>query len=497
MEVQELPTSNTSINTEEEYEFTQSNRSVCALEVDKIEEYVKDLMGYEIITEKEDIEVNCVLGDIVNILTYEIFAALEGKLFNFGTAEYPDYKSCNIIKSVLTKNLNFAVVTAYINQFLLKAKPVKNGTMYHIKGLYRQCIIDTDNSLNELCKNSIDLVEYARGITAKQINIIQLMTFYSIGRWIVEEQQQGKSRAKYGQQVIKRLSEALTEQYGRGFSVDTLENARKFFLIYQDRISETVFRKFAVEKSETVFSIFEKELPFTLPWSHYLQLMRIKDENERKFYEIEATNEAWGIRTLQRQYNSSLYERLALSREKDEVLRLASEGNVITKPQDIVKQPTVLEFLGLDEKAKYVESDLETAIINKLQKFLLELGKGYLFEARQKRFTFNEDNYYVDLVFYNRILRCYVLIDLKIDKLTHQDLGQMMMYVHYYDRYEKLPEENPTVGILLCKEKDDALVEITLPDDVNIYASEYQLYLPDKKELQKKLKEWIEEGPDL
>ena len=177
--------------------------------------------------------------------------------------------------------------------------------------------IDADNSLNKLCQNSIDLIEYARGITAKQINIIQLMTFYFIGRWIVEEQQQGKSRAKYGQQVIKRLSEALTEQYGRGFSVDTLENARKFFLIYQDRISETEF------------STFEKELPFTLPWSHYLQLMRIKDENERKFYEIEATNEAWGIRTLQRQYNSSLYERLALSREKGEVLRLASEGNVI------------------------------------------------------------------------------------------------------------------------------------------------------------------------
>ena len=257
-------------------------------------------------------------------------------------------------------------------------------------------IINTEKSLHELCKNSIDLIEYARGITAKQINIIQLMTFYSIGKWIVEEQQQGESRARYGQRVIKRLSEALTEQYGRGFSVDTLENARRFFLTYQDRISETVFRKFAVEKSETVFSLFEKESPFTLPWSHYLQLMRIKDENERKFYEIEATNEAWGIRTLQRQYNSSLYERLALSREKDEVIRLASEGNVIAKPQDIVKQPTVLEFLGLDEKAKYVESDLETAILNKLQKFLLELGKGYLFEARQKRFTFKEDNYYVD-----------------------------------------------------------------------------------------------------
>ena len=230
--------------------------------------------------------------------------------------------------------------------------------------------IDMVESLNALCKNSIDLIEYTRGIIAKQINIIQLMTCYSIGRWIVEEQQQGESKAKYGQRVIKRLSEALTEQYGRGFSEDTLKNARKFYLKYSNRISETVF------------SLFEKEAPFTLPWSHYLQLMRIKDENERKFYEIEATNEAWGIRTLQRQYNSSLYEGLALSREKDEVMQLVPEGNVITKPQDIVKQPTVLEFLGLDEKAEYMKSDLETAIINKLQKFLLELGKGYLFEAR-------------------------------------------------------------------------------------------------------------------
>lgn len=347
--------------------------------------------------------------------------------------------------------------------------------------------------INDLCRNSIELVEYARSIAARQINLVQLMTFYAIGRWIVEVEQQGKSRAKYGRQIIKNLSEAMNKQFGRGFSVDTLENARKFYQTYQDRISETVFRKFAVEKSETVFRLFEETLPFTLPWSHYLLLMRIKDENERKFYEIEATQSGWSIRTLQRQYNSSLYERLALSREKGEVLRLASEGNIVTRPQDIVKQPTVLEFLGLDEKARFVESDLETAIINKLQKFLLELGKGYLFEARQKRFTYREENFYVDLVFYNRLLRCYVLIDLKIDKLTHQDLGQMLMYVHYYDRYEKLPDENPTIGILLCKEKDDALVEITLPENSNIYASEYRLYLPDKKELQKKLKEWIAE----
>ena len=193
------------------------------------------------------------------------------------------------------------------------------------------------------------------------------MTFYAIVRWIVEVEQQGESRAKYGRQIIKNLSEAMNTQFGRGYSVDTLENARKFYLTYQDRISETVFRKFVVEKSETAFRFFGETLPFTLPWSHYLLLMRIKDENERKFYEIEATQSGWSIRTLQRQYNSSLYERLALSREKGEVLRLASEGNIVTRPQDIVKQPTVLEFLGLDEKARFVESDLETAIINKLQ----------------------------------------------------------------------------------------------------------------------------------
>lgn len=254
-----------------------------------------------------------------------------------------------------------------------------------------------------------------------------------------------------------------------------------------------MFRKFAIEKTETAFREFEKEIPFTVPWSHYLLLMRIKNPEERRFYEIEAAEEAWSIRVLQRQYNSSLYERLALSRDKESVMRLASEGNVITKPSDIVKQPTVLEFLGLEERASYSETELETAIINKLQKFLLELGKGYLFEARQKRFSFDEDNYYVDLVFYNRLLRCYVLIDLKIDKLTHQDLGQMQMYVNYYDRFQKLPQENPTIGILLCKEKNDALVEITLPENSNIFAAEYDLYLPDKKELQKKLKQWIEE----
>lgn len=322
--------------------------------------------------------------------------------------------------------------------------------------------------------------------------MIQLLTYYTIGKWIIEVQQKGETRARYGSQVIKRLSEEMKKNFERGFSEDSLKNARKFYLTYKDRIDETVFNLFAVEKSETVFSLFEEKPPFIVSWSHYLQLMRI--ENERSFYEIESAKSGWSVRTLQRQYNSSLYERLALSRDKEAVLQLAKKGNIITKPEDIVKQPTVLEFLGMEEKTKYSETDLETAIIDKLQKFLLEMGKGYLFESRQKRFTFNEDSYYVDLVFYNRLLRCYVLIDLKVDKLTHQDIGQMQMYVNYYDRYEKLEDENPTIGILLCKENNDALVEITLPRDTNIYASEYKLYLPDKKLLQDKLRQWIEEA---
>lgn len=356
-----------------------------------------------------------------------------------------------------------------------------------------EILVNEDEAIENLCAKTVALVKHARNIAVQQVNMIQLLTYYAIGKWIVDVQQKGESRARYGSQIIKRLSEAMQKNFERGFSEDTLKNVRKFYLMYKNRVDETVFNLFAVEKSETVFSFFEDKPPFVVSWSHYLQLMRIENEDERSFYEIESAKSGWSVRTLQRQYNSSLYERLALSRDKEAVLQLAKEGNVITKPEDIVKQPTVLEFLGIEEKAKYSETELETAIIDKLQKFLLEMGKGYLFEARQKRFTLNEDSYYVDLVFFNRLLRCYVLIDLKVDKLTHQDIGQMQMYVNYYDRYEKLEDENPTIGILLCKENNDALVEITLPQDANIYASEYKLYLPDKKLLQEKLQEWIAE----
>jgi predicted nuclease of restriction endonuclease-like (RecB) superfamily len=221
--------------------------------------------------------------------------------------------------------------------------------------------------------------------------------------------------------------------------------------------------------------------------------MRIQDVQERRFYEIESLKQQWTYRQLQRQHGSSLYERLAMSRDKDEVMRLSREGQTLEKPRDMLKNPLVLEFLGMDEKSEYSESDLESAIIDKLSYFLLELGKGFLFEARQKRFTFDEDHFIVDLVFYNRLLQCYVLIDLKTDKLKHQDLGQMQMYVNYFDRYIKTETEKPTVGILLCKEKNDNIVELTLPENSNIYASEYNLYLPDKALLQRKLAEWVEE----
>ena len=324
-----------------------------------------------------------------------------------------------------------------------------------------------------------NLIEQARVRVAAAMNVAEVYTKYQIGRYIVEEEQSGKQRAEYGKQVLEGLSERLTARYGDGWSYSNLRQVRQFFLVYGNL---------------TISDCQISNPPdFTLSWTHYLVLMRIKNADERRFYEIEATSGNWSVRELQRQYGSSLYERLALSRDKEQVARLSRVGNVVEKPEDIIKNPVTLEFVGLKPDASYSESNLESAIIGKLQEFLLELGKGFLFEARQKRFSFDEDDYYVDLVLYNRLLQCYVLVDLKVDKLTHQDLGQMQMYVNYYDRYVKQDFEKPTIGILLCKEKKDTLVKLTLPDDANIYASAYELYLPDKKLLQAKVKEWVNE----
>lgn len=225
-------------------------------------------------------------------------------------------------------------------------------------------------------------------------------------------------------------------------------------------------------------------LQFSLSWSHYLKLMRIDNPEERKFYEIEAIENNWSLRELQRQFDSSLYERLQLSRDKEGIKELSQKGQIIEKAEDVVKDPYILEFLGLQELPQYSESELEQRLIDNLQTFLLELGKGFTFVGRQVRFTFDEQHFRVDLVFYNRLLKAFVLIDLKRGTLKHQDLGQMQMYVNYYDRFVKTEEENPTIGILLCTDKSDAIVEITLPKDNNqIFASKYQTYLPSKEEL--------------
>lgn len=357
------------------------------------------------------------------------------------------------------------------------------------------------------------LIQSARGAVVHSVDLIQVLTNFEIGRRIVEHEQSGQERAEYGKALLKELSAALTTEFGRGFSRSNLQNMRKFYLTYADRLPEKCQMpsgKLPLKKIyETVSGKLEASVTdcaldgyasmqqgafrvFALSWSQYVFLISIDSPDERRFYEIEAAEQGWSLRELKRQFNSGLYERLALSRDQEGVRQLSAEGQVISRPEDMLKEPYVLEFLGLDEKEKYSESDLETAIIDKLEHFLLELGKGFLFEARQKRFTFDEEHFFVDLVFYNRLLRCYVLIDLKLGKLNHGDLGQMQMYVNYFDRHVKLPEEACTVGIVLCKKKHDALVEITLPKDANIHAREYQLYLPDKELLRRKLAEWGE-----
>ena len=346
------------------------------------------------------------------------------------------------------------------------------------------------------------IINNARRMVVTAVNTAEVYAKYEIGRYIVEHEQQGNDRAQYGKHVLKKLSIRLIESFGTGWSYSNLRQIRQFYMVYGN-LTNTVCQiendKHCLSNSENITKSYtskqlvECEPRFTLSWSHYLILMRIDNVEARNFYEIECTQQQWSVRQLSRQVGSSLYERLALSRNKEDVMRLACEGQTLEKPADIIKNPLTLEFLGLKPDTLYTESKLENAIIGKMQQFLLELGKGFLFEARQKRFTFDEQHFYVDLVFYNRLLQCYVLIDLKTSKLSHQDLGQMQMYVNYYDRYMKQDFEKPTIGILLCKEKNDALVQLTLPEHSNIYASEYSLYLPDKTLLQSKLQQWIEE----
>lgn len=347
------------------------------------------------------------------------------------------------------------------------------------------------------------LIQSARRGAASAVNSIQVMANFEIGRHVVEHEQKGEKRAAYGAGPLHELSARLTKEFGRGFSKSNLAAMRTFYLLWADRLQ--IFQKASgklaggkiLQKASGNFTGTEAvsgpsapRPAFALGWSHYVELLSVKNPEERAFYEIEAANSGWSVPELRRQKAASLYERLALSRDKDGIRKLAREGQVVARPEDLFKEPLVLEFLGLDEQAAYSESDLESSLINHLEKFLLELGKGFLFEARQKRFTFDGDHYFLDLVFYNRLLRCHVLIDLKLDKLTHQDLGQMQMYVNYYDQEVKREDENRTIGLLLRKSKKDAVVRLTLPRDANIHAREYQLYLPSKELLKDKLLEW-------
>ncbi len=365
-----------------------------------------------------------------------------------------------------------------------------------------------ESRAEQLAERIEALVVEARKKIASTVNVAMVYTYFEVGRYIIEDEQGGKVRAEYGKGVLKRVSERLTERLGKGWSEENLRLMRKFYTLYshgQSPINKIQTSGLEIQspkiqtsgseiyKSTDSDSQWSLNQRFTLPWSHYLILTHVKDSDARRFYEIEAFKQQWSKRQLQRQIGSGLYERLALSCDKDEVMRLATEGQVVEKPSDIIKDPVVLEFIGLKPDASYSESDLEGAIISRLQDFLLEMGKGFLFEARQKRFTFEERHFYVDLVLYNRLLQCYVLVDLKMDDLTHQDLGQMQMYVNYYDRFVKEDFEKPTIGILLCERKNDALVELTLPKDANIYAQQYALCLPDKALLQQKLREWIAE----
>ena len=350
-------------------------------------------------------------------------------------------------------------------------------------------------NLVELCRRTHEKTQRS---AARTVDSSLVVRNYLFGWYIVEYEQHGEDRAEYGSQLLAKIASRLQRIGIKGSSETRLKLYRRFYQ-KQKEIGPTLSAQLASLASVDGTSAIrptasDESIPlentivllkdrFSLGWSHYVTLLTIDNPEERRFYEIEAAGNGWSVRELERQINSSLYERLALSRDKEEVRRLASEGQVVEKGSDLIKNPLVLEFLGLEEKPVYSESELETAIIDRLQHFLLELGKGFLFEARQKRFTFDNSHFRVDLVFYNRLLRCYVLIDLKRGELTHQDLGQMQMYVNYFDRYVKTDDELPTIGIVLCGRKNDAVVELTLPEEANIYAPKYQLYLPSKQEL--------------
>ena len=332
----------------------------------------------------------------------------------------------------------------------------------------KQVGIPLENTVDSLYQAISEIVEDARKTVYRATNQAMVKAYWEIGRAIVEEEQAGKRRAEYGKALIAGISTRLLQNFGRGFSERNLEQMRRFFLEFQ--IPQT--------------------LSAELSWSHYCLLMRINNKNARDFYVIESAKSNWSVRELDRQISSLLFERLALSRDKEKVLELSRKGQIVTCPEDLIKDPYVLEFLGMSERVDFHEKDLEQNLIDRLQAFLLELGRGFALVARQKRITVGGDHFYIDLVFYNHALKCFVLIDLKIGKLDHRDIGQMDFYVRYFEKEQRSEGDNPTIGLILCSHKNEAMVRYTLLDDrEQVFASKYRLCLPTEEELKREISE--------
>lgn len=350
-----------------------------------------------------------------------------------------------------------------------------------------------------------EIIESAHSGAARSVNTAQVAAYWLIGREIVEEEQKGRRRADYGQAILEGLATRLSAEYGKGYSIQNLGFIRQLFLRYPGLLTPEQI-PYAARRESAPAAPTDPAIPHAprgeswrpgrlhpnLSWTHYRALLKVGDLNKRGFYEIEAIENSWSARELERQLNSLLYERLALSKDKKGLMRLATKGHAVRKAADVFKDPVVIEFLGLPESPSLVESKLEQALIGNLQTFLLEMGRGFAYLSRQERLTLDGDHFYVDLVFYHTILKCYVLIDLKVGKLTHLDLGQMQLYVNYFDRERRSREDGPTLGLILCTDKNDAVVKYTLGEEQKkIFASRYKLHLPTEAELKAELKREI------
>lgn len=329
-------------------------------------------------------------------------------------------------------------------------------------------IIEKQNNLYNKISN---LISEAKNNVKRTVNSVMVITYWNIGKIIVEDELEGNNRAEYGKEVLKALSEKLTNEFGKGFDITNLRKMRQFYLTFQKRDSVSL----------------------ELSWTHYRHLLRVENENARLWYLQEAIKENWSTRALERQINSFYYERLLSSKNKSPVIEESENKTKKLIPQDILKDPYVLEFLNLENRPSFTENELETALIDQLQNFLLELGSGFSFVARQKHFDLNGEHFYIDLVFYNFKLKCFVLIDLKRGKLTHQDIGQMDMYVRIFEDKMREKDDNPTIGLVLCSEKNEAVAKYSvLAENKQIFASKYKLYLPSEEELEKELLKEVE-----